>query len=642
MEPNNTGLVRAQLARTIALAGVLPLVIAIIVWFATTDAQFVNEPLHAAIETAGAAMAIGVALLMWLRLRDATAPRHFIWPCAALVGMGIIDGAHAALPFGLAWSWSRHVATLYGGLIFACVWIPNDEELWRRRTLLLSGVSLFSLLVAALLWWFSEWLPIPFTTTGYTPAAQLTNIIGGAGFLVAACFFQDRYARYRERDDLIFAGLTLLFAVAGLFFATRPPWSALWWMWHGFRFIAYVIVGRAGYLIVSELHAELLRQKATLEMEVERRTRTLRQSEALKSAMLNAGLDAIITIDHERKVIEFNRAAERLFGYAREFAIGKPIEDLIVPPSLREAHIHGMQRFLSTGESRILGRRVELAARRADGSEFPCELAIIPVQLDGPPMFTAFVRDITERKKAQEILERTVAERTAALTETVGQLETFSYSITHDMRGPLRAMTSFAMLLEREHSAALNSEARDYLQRIIDSARRLDRLIQDVLQYSRLARGEFSLETVNLERAVRDVVQDYPDVAAHKDHIQIVTRCADTNVRANVAALTQVVSNLVTNALKFVPPGRTPEVRVLCEDRDGAVRLTVEDNGTGIPPAQREKIFGIFHRLHGTEYPGTGIGLSIVKKAVERMGGRVGVESEAGHGSRFWIQLPRG
>lgn len=252
-----------------------------------------------------------------------------------------------------------------------------------------------------------------------------------------------------------------------------------------------------------------------------------------------------------------------------------------------------------------------------------------------------FVALAQERALHERLLEKRVADRTAELRDTIGQLETFSYSITHDMRGPLRAMASFAHLLELEYGERLDEDARRYIHRIMDAAARMDSLIQDVLQYSKLSRESLALEPVNLFDAINDVVTQYGDIAQHAEHIHICPRCKTAVVHANRAALTQAISNLVTNALKFVPKDRTPKVELNCDELNGHVRLTVIDNGIGIAPQHQQQIFGIFERLHGPEYAGTGIGLSIVKKAVERMGGTVGVQSELGHGARFWIQFPK-
>lgn len=248
--------------------------------------------------------------------------------------------------------------------------------------------------------------------------------------------------------------------------------------------------------------------------------------------------------------------------------------------------------------------------------------------------------DCHEEKIASQKLERTVAERTVQLRDTVQQLETFSYSIVHDMRAPLRAMRSFAVFLQNDYSDRLDETARDYLARINSAAGRLDALITDVLSFSRVSMEEAELQPVNLDLLLKDLVEQYPQFqeAAVNIHIQGPLPV----VLGNSVLLTQVFSNLMGNALKFFPPGGEPRVTVRAEnvDRSHRVRVWVEDNGIGIPPEHRQKIFGLFQRLHRPEeYAGTGVGLAIMKKAVERMGGMVGVESEVHQGSRFWFEL---
>jgi PAS domain S-box-containing protein len=259
--------------------------------------------------------------------------------------------------------------------------------------------------------------------------------------------------------------------------------------------------------------------------------------------------------------------------------------------------------------------------------------------------FIGTVLDITDVTKARDVLmrrgeelERTVAERTMQLSETVQQLETFSYSVVHDMRAPLRSIRSFANVLEEDHGMQLDDTARSYLKRIKDSASRMDALIMDVLAYSRLTSTEVTPANVDLDKLVRELVQEYP-------HFQECVACFDIasplgTIRGNRALLTQCFSNLLGNAIKFVPPERKPHVVVRSERAGEYIRTWVEDNGIGIPPEFRGKVFGLFQRLHRTDqYPGTGVGLAIVKKAVERMRGRIGFESEPGKGSRFWMEL---
>ncbi|HWN97358.1 MAG TPA: ATP-binding protein [Methylomirabilota bacterium] len=260
--------------------------------------------------------------------------------------------------------------------------------------------------------------------------------------------------------------------------------------------------------------------------------------------------------------------------------------------------------------------------------------------------------DVTELRDTQEALEdaqmklrqhaaeleKTVAERTARLRETVGELEAFSYSIAHDMRAPLRSMVGFSGILNSEHKLQLDPAGQDYLRRISTSAERLDSLIQDVLNYSKVVRGDLKLESVDVAKLIREIIESYPNLQAPSAKIVIEEPLG--RVVANPAALTQVISNLLGNAVKFVAKGVEPLVVVRAEEQGDHVRLWFEDNGIGIEPEAKKRLFRIFQRVHRPElYEGTGIGLAIVRKAVERMDGRVGVLSELNKGSRFWVEL---
>lgn len=384
---------------------------------------------------------------------------------------------------------------------------------------------------------------------------------------------------------------------------------------------------------------------------------TLKASEARKAAILESALDAIITINHQSQITEVNSATEKIFGYRREEMLGKPMYELIVPERLRERHRQGLAHYLATGEGPILRKRIEMPALRKDGTEFPVELTVLPIQQDGSPFFTATLRDLTEHKQAEESvreahvlladkakhLESLVEKRTAELRELVGELEAFSYSMAHDMRAPLRGMQGFAEILETEYAAKLDATGRDYLSRIVAAASRLDHLTQDVLQYSKMVRGELPLGPVNLDALVRDIIRTYPNFDAA--HVSITIEGVLPTVIGNIASLTQALSNLLGNAVKFVEAGVDPKIRVWAEEAaepSGSVRLWIQDNGIGIAKEAQKRIFQMFQQLNRPErYEGTGMGLAIVRKAIERMGGTVGVESEPGKGSAFWIQLKR-
>lgn len=260
--------------------------------------------------------------------------------------------------------------------------------------------------------------------------------------------------------------------------------------------------------------------------------------------------------------------------------------------------------------------------------------------------------DVTGRKDRQAELERLVEERTAALRELVGELEHFSYSITHDMRAPLRAMMGFAEVAKEMCSQSGRQEQELFLERIQTAGRRMDLLITDALNYSKAVRSELPLAPVDVGRLLRGMVDTYPELQSAEGAIRIEVEMPQ--VMGNEAGLTQCFSNLLVNAVKFAKPGEPPQVRVWAErvgsGEDGVqnngmdgewVRIWVEDRGIGIGPKMLPRVFDMFAR-GASKRAGTGIGLALVRKVAERMGGRVGVESEEGRGSRFWMELRPG
>lgn len=234
-------------------------------------------------------------------------------------------------------------------------------------------------------------------------------------------------------------------------------------------------------------------------------------------------------------------------------------------------------------------------------------------------------------------LEQQVLERTASLQEMVNELEHFSYTITHDMRAPLRSMRGFADILLELVAVNGNLEVNDCLERISRSAQRMDRLITDALSYSRTVKSELALEPVDGAQVLRGIIESYPQF--QPPHAQISIEGEIPAIRANEAGLTQCFSNLLDNAVKFVMPGCVPRVHIRSETRSGFVRLWFEDNGIGIPETFRPRLFQMFQRA-SKSYEGTGIGLALVRKVAERMGGRVGLEGGQAEGCRFWLELP--
>jgi PAS domain S-box-containing protein len=259
-------------------------------------------------------------------------------------------------------------------------------------------------------------------------------------------------------------------------------------------------------------------------------------------------------------------------------------------------------------------------------------------ELEMAAALAAQIAFAVERQQGALALEALVADRTQSLRQAIGQMEEFSNSVSHDLRSPVRAMQGYAEAVLEDYGDRLDDHGRDMLARIGRAGRRMDQLIRDLLTYSRLSRREMMLEPVSLARLIPEVVQQYPEMHAERATIEIAPDLPA--VLAHEPSLTQVVSNLLSNAVKFVAPGTRPHIRVTAGRHGDRVRVNFQDNGVGIPPEYQHRLFGMFERLHTERsYDGTGIGLAIVRKAVERMNGQVGMDSDGMQGSRFWIEL---
>jgi PAS domain S-box-containing protein len=363
--------------------------------------------------------------------------------------------------------------------------------------------------------------------------------------------------------------------------------------------------------------------------------RRLQATEAQASGLLDAAPDTIITIDAAGCMVLVNVQAETMFGYQREELLGKPIE-LLLPEQFRSRHVDHRADYNEHPRTRPMGIGMTLLGRRRDGTEFPVEISLSPLRAaEGGLLVTAIVRDITDRKEADERLKQQAEE----LARSNAELEQFAYVASHDLQEPLRMVASYTQLLARRYRGKLDEDADEFIRYAVDGATRMQALIQDLLIYSRVGtRGkEFGLVETEaaFDRAVAVLAPAIAESGA------VVTHDPLPKVRADDGQLVQLFQNLIGNAVKF-RGSAAPRVHAAAVERDREWVFSIQDNGIGIEPQYVDRIFVIFQRLHGHgEFPGTGIGLAICKKIVERHGGRIWVESQAGRGSTFGFTLPK-
>ncbi len=395
--------------------------------------------------------------------------------------------------------------------------------------------------------------------------------------------------------------------------------------------------------------AALLEEKAELQKRLEEAEETLR-------AIRHGEVDALVVSGAEGEQVFTLQGAETPYRFLveemNEGALLLGREGTILYANARFAELTGTpleqligsswERFFAPAERPRVVALLGQAQKSGVKQEFqlesgarsrPVEVSLASMKRERLEGFSVIIADLSGRKAAEQALR----ESNARLKEMIAELENFSYSISHDMRAPLRAMKSFAVILEEGCANCGQVENRDLLKRISAAATRLDDLIQGSLDYARVIKHDLILQPVDLARLLRSILETYPNLLPQKAEIRIAGQLPV--VLGNESALTQVFSNLLGNAVKFVKPGTRPEVRIRAEARpEGRVRVWVEDNGIGIPPTSQHRIFEMFQRAH-KGYEGTGIGLAVVRKVTERMGGAVGVESEEGKGSRFWVEL---
>ena len=359
-----------------------------------------------------------------------------------------------------------------------------------------------------------------------------------------------------------------------------------------------------------------------------------KESEARYRGLLEAAPDAMVVVSQAGKIVLLNVRAEKEFGYSRDELVGQKVKN-IIPEGFAERIIADGTRSAAEALAQQIGTGIELVGRRKDGSEFPIEIMLSPLESGDGILVTAAIRDITERKESDQHLAKTVEE----LKRSNDDLQQFAYVSSHDLQEPLRMVSSYTQLLAKRYKGRLDSDADEFIAFAVDGCNRMQGLIQDLLAYARAGTNEKKLREVSSENALQKALINLR--AAITQSGAVVTHDALPAITTDETQFTQIFQNLVGNAIKY-RRAEVPRVHVSAARNDSNEwTFSVRDNGLGIDPQYFERIFVLFQRLHGRdEFEGTGIGLAVCKRIVERLRGKIWVESQLEKGSTFYFTLP--
>jgi PAS domain S-box-containing protein len=391
-------------------------------------------------------------------------------------------------------------------------------------------------------------------------------------------------------------------------------------------------------------------------MALEKEAQSVARSESRFRELLEAAPDAIIEIDRLGRIVLLNRVTEKLFGYSREQLLGRPVE-LLIPEDLRSTHVHHREYYWSKPQTRTMGSGLSLQGQRQDGSRFPVEISLSPVESDDGFRVTAIIRDISERKQAEERIlaiqqnytmelaakNQELAERNQEVERANRLKSEFLAGMSHELRTPLHTIIGFSELLAEELEGPLNEKQQRFLSHIHKDSLHLLELINDVLDLSKIEAGKVELrpEVFDLRQPLDEVLSSISPQAAAKSIVIETQVAVDRALLADRVRVRQILFNLLSNAVKFTPAGG--QIRVEAHPREEFVEVSVTDTGIGISPAEQAAVFDKFYQVgHTTKgvREGTGLGLAITQSLVQEHGGTIWLESEVGKGSRFTFTIP--
>jgi PAS domain S-box-containing protein len=597
------------------------------------ERTLVNPSLHSTMEAVEALSVLLMALFLLARKEEDPSGNSALLGLGFL-GMGILNSAHAASGAGEQLVFLRAVASLSGGLGFALVWLPERYKRSFYRTSLVWTVAAGGLLLGAASFLLPAALPAMLQGSQFTYAAIGINLLAGLLFITGAVRIARSLYHTHALEDQLFSMTGMFFGLAGLTFPYSMLWSESWWYWHALRLIGSLLVlGLVVYRhlqTVATLSASLIERKRT--------EQSLRLSFELTKTIINSMHDSISLLDvRDFRIIGVNSSFLKEYGYSDEaevlgkhcYEITHHRSDVCAPPD-------DICPLIETVRS---GRHfsVDHVHYGSGGEKKFVEVSTVPIKdEEGNVIQVVHVsRDVTERKHAEQEREQLLSD----IARSNKDLEQFASIASHDLKEPLRMVSSYVQLLERKYKGRLDNKADTYIRFAVEGVDRMQQLIEGLLAYSRITRGAAQFGPVDTNRVFSLAVTNLSEAIAECH--AAVTRADLPVVLGDETQLLQLFQNLIANAIKYRKPDTQPQVHVSSAREGNSFILSVQDNGIGIDPKEHDRVFQIFQRLHShDEYSGAGIGLAVCKRIVERHYGRIWIESDPGAGSRFNFTLP--
>lgn len=595
------------------------------------DWRWQQLPFHSSLEMIGSLIAVEVARQLLSLESRKDGGSYNVQIAAALIAMGVLDGAHAMVHAGNCFVWLHSIATFFGGVLFASVWLPKNWRIWRQQAWPLSVLATaLALAVGSLA--MPHQIPVVVEGARFTLLAKVLNVAGGIFLLAAAGRLLQTWFTTRNHDDLLFCLHCSLFGAAAIMFEQSSLWDLPWWGWHILRLMAYLVA----YLFVLQSNTRAINRQLAMRRELRDIQNTLQSAPV---GILVTSQRGLVTYANSRFLEDF--------GWSLPEILQLPVETF-VPEPLRERHAELRKGYAKHPVQRLMQTTGTLFGVTKQGNRLPVEIGLCPLDLAEGPCILATVTNISARWEA----ERERDAKTAALAAEVSMreqsevrlrlsneaLQQFAYAASHDMQEPLRAIAGYCELLGEQYTDRLDERGRGFIQHAVDGAHRLQKLIEELLDYSRISTRGNEFEQLNTAEVVREALSNL--TRAIQETAAEVTIRDLPSVTGDRGQLVRLFQNLIGNAIKFHGDA-PPQITISGCRAKHEIILEVRDNGIGIPPEYHERIFTIFQRLHTrTAYPGTGMGLAICKRIVDRHGGWIRVQPAEEGGSIFAIGLP--